>query len=405
MTVIHRHTSSPVYSWKEPGGEISVVSFTTEHPQNPLEWLQPVKGDEQHFSGELAMSITREQFGITTDGMPVDVFTLTNQAGLDARIMTYGGIIVGLRTPDRDGHLADVTLGFDALEPYLAGHPYFGALIGRYGNRIAGGAFRLGETTYTLAQNNGPNHLHGGLRGFDKVVWQAQPESADGEEHLRLTYHSPDGEEGYPGNLDVTVVYSLTDRNELRIDYTAETDRPTIANLTNHTYFNLGADDTILGHELRLFAGRFLPIDATSIPLGDLRPVAGTPMDFREPVPIGARIHQDDEQLRVASGGYDHCWVLDREDNGLTHTAQAYEPGSGRVMDVYTTQPGVQFYSGNMLDGSLRGRDGRVYVKHAGFCLETQHFPDSPNQPQFPSTVLEPGTTYRHTTIYRFGTR
>lgn len=351
------------------------------------------------------MSIAQNPFGATPDGTPVELFTLTNQAGVEARVMTYGGILVSLRTPDRAGALADVTLGFDALEPYLAGHPYFGALIGRYGNRIANGTFRLGDQTYTLARNDGPNHLHGGVRGFDKVVWQSQAESADGEERLRLTYRSPDGEEGYPGNLDVTVMYALTDRNELRIDYTAQTDRATIVNLTNHTYFNLGSDDTILDHEMRLFATRFLPIDATFIPIGEQRDVAQTPMDFREPVAIGARIFDDDEQLKRAAGGYDHCWVLDRSAETVAHTARVYEPGSGRVMDVYTTQPGVQFYSGNMLDGSLRGRDGRVYAKHAGFCLETQQFPDAPNQPQFPSTVLEPGETYRHTTIYKVGTR
>jgi aldose 1-epimerase len=351
------------------------------------------------------MSITQEVFGTTEDGTPIEIFTLTNQAGVEARIMTYGGIIVSLRTPDRDGTLAGVTLGFDSLEPYLSGHPFFGALVGRYGNRIAGGTFRLGDTTYTLAQNNGTNHLHGGLRGFDKVVWQAQPESRAGAESLRLTYRSRDGEEGYPGTLDVTVVYTLTGQNELRIDYTAQTDKTTIVNLTNHTYFNLGAEETVLGHEVQLFAGHFLPIDETFIPLGELRSVEGTPMDFREPKTIGAGIQAGDEQIERAMGGYDHTWVLDQADEPAARVAHVYEPASGRVMDVFTTQPGVQFYSGNMLDGSLRGGDGRVYVKHAGFCLETQHFPDSPNQPQFPSTVLEPGDTYQQTTIYQFSAR
>ena len=351
------------------------------------------------------MSITEDAFGTTEDGTPILLYTLTNQSGLEARIMNYGGIVVALQVPDRDGKSADVTLGFDTFEPYLREHPYFGALIGRYGNRIANGTFDLDGTTYTLAKNNGPNHLHGGVRGFDKVVWQARPEASDGTPRLVLRYRSRDGEEGYPGNLDVAVVYTLGDENRLQIDYTATTDQATVVNLTNHTYFNLAMDGTIYGHELQLFAGEFLPIDPTSIPTGEQQPVAGTPMDFRRPAPIGARIHDDDEQLRHASGGYDHTWVLNVAGGSLAHAAQVFEPASGRVMDVWTTQPGVQFYSGNMLDGSLRGKGGRVYAKHTGFCLETQHFPDSPNQPQFPSTVLRPGETYRHTTIYQFGVR
>ena len=349
------------------------------------------------------MSITEDAFGTTEDGTPVVLYTLANTNGLEARIMTYGGIVVSLRAPDRDGNSGDVTLGFDTLEPYLQEHPYFGALIGRYGNRIANGTFGLDGTTYTLAKNNGPNHLHGGVRGFDKVVWQGRPDSSGGTARLTLTYRSRDGEEGYPGNLDATVVYTLDDENQLRIDYTATTDRATIVNLTNHSYFNLAGDGDVYGHKLQLFAGRFLPIDATSIPLGEQRAVENTPMDFRRPAPIGAQIHGDDEQLRHASGGYDHTWVLDAGGGAIAHAARVYEPASGRVMDVWTTQPGVQFYSGNMLDGSLRGKGGRVYAKHPGFCLETQHFPDSPNQPQFPSTVLRPGETYRQTTIYQFG--
>ena len=351
------------------------------------------------------MSITEDTFGTTEDGTPVLLYTLANRSGLEARIMNYGGIIVALRAPDRDGKIADVTLGFDTLEPYRREHPYFGALIGRYGNRIANGTFILDGVTYNLARNNGPNHLHGGVRGFDKVIWEARPETSNGTPRLALRYRSGDGEEGYPGNLDVDVVYTLDDENRLWIDYTATTDQATVVNMTNHTYFNLAVDGNLYGHGLQLFAGRVLPIDPTSIPTGEQQPVAGTPMDFRQSAPIGARIHGDDEQLRHASGGYDHTWVLDEAGGSLAHAAQVYEPGSGRVMDVWTTQPGVQFYSGNMLDGSLHGKGGRVYAKHTGFCLETQHFPDSPNQPQFPSTVLRPGETYRQTTIYQFGVR
>ena len=351
------------------------------------------------------MSITGQPFGTTADAAPITLYTLTNRGGLEARIMTYGGILVSLRTPDRSGELADVTLGFDDLTPYLQGHPYFGALIGRYGNRIAEGSFRLAGRAYSLARNNGPNHLHGGVRGFDKVIWRAEPDTSGAEARLRLTYHSHDGEEGYPGNLDVTVVYTLTDENALRIDYTAQTDQLTVVNLTNHTYFNLAVDGTIHGHELQLFAGHFLPIDPTSIPIGELHSVAGTPMDFLQPAAIGARIDDSDEQLLRASGGYDHTWVLDQGGEAMAHAAHVYEPASGRLMDVYTTQPGVQFYSGNMLDGSLTGKGGRVYAKHTGFCLETQHFPDSPNQPRFPSTVLSPGETYRHSTSYQFSVR
>jgi aldose 1-epimerase len=349
------------------------------------------------------MSISQRPFGATGDGTAVTLYTLTNRHGLTAAITTYGGILVSLRTPDRDGHLGEVTLGFDTLEPYLAGHPYFGALIGRYGNRIAGGAFTLDGVTYALARNNGPNHLHGGRRGFDKVVWAAEPGEAPGGDRLRLTYRSPDGEEGYPGALDVTVVYRLTDDDALELDYTATTDRPTVLNLTQHTYFNLAGGGDILGHQIQLRAGHFLPVDATLIPTGERRPVRGTLMDFTAPMAIGARLGADDEQLRQANGGYDHTWVLAGGAAGEP-AVWLVEPGSGRAMEVVTTQPGVQFYTGNMLDGSLRGRDGQVYAKHHGLCLETQHFPDSPNRPQFPSTVLRPGEVYRQTTSYRFST-
>jgi aldose 1-epimerase len=353
------------------------------------------------------MRIIRQTFGTLPDGTPIDSFVLAHPAGLEARVMSYGGTLISLRAPDRYGALADVVLGFDSLAPYLAGHPYFGSLIGRYGNRIAGGWFQLRGTTYHLARNDGPNHLHGGWKGFDKVVWNAHPKTAPGEVAVELGYLSHHGEEGYPGHLDVTVVYTLTDRGELRIDYTATTDRPTVVNLTQHAYFNLAGSGVILDHVLRLDAERFLPVDRGLIPTGRPRSVRGTPMDFTRPTPIGARIDADDEQLGFAHGGYDHTWVLDRERAGgpPSPAAEVYEPGSGRVLTVATTQPGIQFYSGNFLDGSLRGKGGQVYGKHHGFCLEPQHFPNSPNEPDFPSTVLLPGDTYRHTTTYGFGVR
>jgi aldose 1-epimerase len=348
------------------------------------------------------MSVTRELFGTTADGVAIDRYILTNANGVEAAIMTYGGTLVGLRAPDRCGRLEDVVLGFDTLAQYLGDHPYFGALIGRYGNRIANGHFQLRGVEYTLACNNGPNHLHGGPNGFHRAIWQAQAHTVDTAPTLALTYHSRDGEEGYPGNLHVTVVYTLDDQNQLRIDYSATTDQATIVNLTNHAYFNLAGAGDILEHQLQLRATHFLPINSTLIPTGELRPVVGTPMDFTTPTAIGARIASDDQQLHYALDGYDHCWVIDRGGAALALAAHVTETSTGRVMDVYTTQPGIQFYSGNFLDGSLTGKRGQAYVRHTGFCLETQHFPDSPNQPQFPSTVLEPGETYQHTTIYQF---
>ncbi len=335
-------------------------------------------------------------------GTIIEEYTLTNADGLAASILSYGGILASLRVPDREGALGDVTLGFDSPDAYRQTHPYFGALVGRYANRVSNGRFELRGRSYTLARNDGPNQLHGGDVGFDKAYWNVAEHSSS---RLSLTHRSPDGDEGYPGTLDVEVVYSLTGDNELRIDYTATTDQLTVLNLSNHTYFNLGTADTILDHELQLNAGAFLPVDATMIPTGELRPVAGTAFDFRTPVAIGARLDRPDEQLRLAGDGYDQCWVLDRGGPGLAHAAQVYEPLSGRVMDVFTTQPAVQFYTGNQLDGSISGKNGRVYGKYAGLCLETQHYPDSPNRPEFPSTELAPGQTYRHTTIYRFGVR
>lgn len=351
------------------------------------------------------MPITQEFFGHLPDGREVELYTLTNRNGLEARVMTYGGILVSLKTPDRHGEMGDIVLGFDDLQGYLAGHPYFGSLIGRYGNRIARGQFSLNGVEYRLARNNGPNHLHGGENGFDKVLWKAAPALVDDGEQLMLSYRSVDGEEGYPGQLDVEVTYTLTEDNELKIDYRAHCDRPTILNLTNHSYFNLAGQGDILNHVVNLKASRFLPTDSTLIPTGELRPVNRTPMDFTRPTPIGALIQDDYEPLRFA-GGYDHCWIFDKEQPGaLEPVAEVFDPHSGREMKVLTTQPAIQFYTGNFLDGTLTGKSGRVYRKHDGFCMETQHYPDAPNHGDFPSTVLNPGEVYLQATVYRFGIR
>lgn len=330
----------------------------------------------------------------------IEIFTLTGPGGLEARITNYGGIIVSLSAPDRTGRLADVVLGLDDLAGYIAGHPFFGALAGRYANRIARGKFSLNGVEYSLARNNGENHLHGGIRGFDKAVWSVRDVS---RQRLQLSYWSEDGEEGYPGNLSVTVVYALTDQNELRIDYTAATDKDTVVNLTNHSYFNLAGQGQgdILGTELKLFADQFTPVDEKLIPTGELRDVEGTPFDFRIPTAIGARIGQDDRQLRFA-GGYDHNFVLRGGGGSLAMAASVLDPGSGRMMEVLTTEPGVQLYTANSFDGTRRGKAGSTYSRRSGFCLETQHFPDSPNQPHFPSTVLKAGGQYASTTVYRF---
>lgn len=349
-------------------------------------------------------TISSEPFGSLPEGQAVTLFTLTNANGMVARVIDYGGIILSLMAPDADGRFEDVTLGYDSLSDYLDESPYFGAVIGRYGNRIAGGRFDLDGETYELARNNGPNHLHGGLKGFDKVVWDAEPFERKNGVGLIFRRTSPDMEEGYPGNLSATITYTLTDDNELIFDYEATTDEATPVNLTQHAYFNLAGDGEgdILDHVLTLNADHFTPVDSTLIPTGEIRPVAGTPFDFTEPTPIGARIEQDDEQLRHGLG-YDHNFVLNRSDeDSLVLAARLYEPTSRRVMEVFTTEPGVQFYSGNFLDGSLTGKGGVVYEHRYGLALETQHFPDSPNQPSFPSTILLPGETYRSRTVYRF---
>jgi aldose 1-epimerase len=347
--------------------------------------------------------VTKKAFGTTRDGKSVELYTLTNAHGIEVRAITYGGIIISLRVPDKNGQFDDVALGFANLNGYLTPPPYFGAIIGRYGNRIAKGRFSLDGKEYALATNDGPNHLHGGVKGFDKVVWQAESfQSKDGV-GVVFTYTSPDGEEGYPGNLKAKVTYTLTDQDELIFDYQATTDKATPVNLTQHTYFNLAGDGKrdILGHELMLNADHFTPIDKTLIPTGEVRSVKGTPFDFTTPTAIGARINEKDEQL-IFGHGYDHNFVLNRKGNGLSLAARVYEPTTGRVLEVYTTEPAVQFYSGNFLDGTLTGKQGHVYKQRYGFCLETQHFPDSPNKPNFPSTILRPGQTYHSRTVFKF---
>jgi len=348
--------------------------------------------------------IEKSAFGTLPGGAPVELYTLRNAQGMEVKISTYGGTITSWTAPDKTGKYEDITLGCDSLAGYLRGTPYFGAIIGRYGNRIAKGTFTLDSATYTLATNNIGNHLHGGIQGFDKVLWTATP--FDGEEpNLKLTYLSKDGEEGYPGNLSVTVVYTLLKDNALKIDYTATTDKATIVNLTNHAYINLSGKGDILSHELTLNADRFLPVDSTLIPTGELRPVAGTVFDFTQSTPIGARIN-DPADIQINYGlGYDHCWVLSDSSGDLRPAATLFEPQSGRVMDVLTTEPAVQFYSGNFLDGTVRGKGGVMYRYRTGLCLETQHYPDSPNQPAFPGTALRPGETYETTTVYKFSVR
>jgi len=348
--------------------------------------------------------IKRSTFGKMSDGQTIDLYTLTNKNGMQVGIINYGGRVVSIRVPDRQGQMADVVLGFDNLDGYLGNNPYFGAIVGRYANRIAKGRFTLDSVEYKLAQNDGPNSLHGGVKGFDKVVWKAT-ELAKQNSALELAYLSKDGEEGYPGNLSVKVTYTLSDDNELWIDYHATTDKDTVLNLSNHSYFNLAGEGNgdILQHVMMIAASRFTPVDATLIPTGELRNVEGTPFDFRQPTAIGARINNDDEQLKLGRG-YDHNFVLDRKGSGMTLAARVVEPKSGRVLEVKTDQPGIQFYTGNFLDGTIHGKGGKVYGHRFAFCLETQHFPDSPNRPSFPSSELKPGETYHYITVFRFST-
>ena len=350
--------------------------------------------------------IKKSLFGEMPDGTKVEKYTMTNAKGMEVDVITYGGRITRWTAPDSNGNYEDIVLGFDDLESYLGENPFFGALIGRYGNRIAKGKFTLDGETYTLATNDGENHLHGGTQGFDRKIWKATPKTTAEGATLELTYTSVDGEEGYPGNLDVTVTYTLTPDNELDIRYKATTDKPTVVNLTQHSYFNLSGDFTqsILDHELVLNADSFLPVDGGLIPTGVLEPVEGTPFDFREAKLIGKDINSDNEQLKLGKG-YDHCWVLNDREGGYRFIGSAYHPKTGRVLEVYTDQPGVQFYSGNFLDGTLPAQKGGVYGLRSGLCLETQHYPDSPNQPNFPSTRLNPGETYSIRTLYKLTTK
>ena len=347
-------------------------------------------------------AVDKKPFGQTKDGVAVDLYSLRNKSGLSVAIMTRGAIVVSIQTPDRTGKPGEITHGYDSLDGYLnPDTPYFGAIVGRYGNRIGGGKFKIGTTEYKLAINNGANHLHGGIVGFDKVVWAARPLTG---ESLELKYRSKDGEEGYPGNLDVTVTYTLTDAGELKIAYLATTDKATPVNLTNHAYFNLAGRGDNLAHEVQINADKFTPVDKGLIPTGELRSVAGTPFDFRKPTAIGARISADDEQIKFG-GGYDHNWVLRNQSGKLAQAAVVHEPKSGRVLEVSTTEPGLQFYTGNFLDGSLKGRGGRAYQKRSAFCMETQHYPDSPNKPAFPPAILKPGAKYQSETVFKFSVR
>ncbi|HTA30258.1 MAG TPA: aldose epimerase family protein [Candidatus Cybelea sp.] len=345
--------------------------------------------------------IPHEHFGITPDGQSVEIYTLSNRNGVEARIMTYGGILLSLKVPDRNGKMGDVVLGYDDLDSYVKNNPFFGAMVGRYGNRIAKGRFSLDGIKYKLATNNYPNALHGGIKGFDKRVWNATAQEGQDGPELVLTYLSKDGEEGYPGNLMVTATYTLMRDNALRLEYEAQTDKDTVLNLTEHSYFNLAGKGNILNHKVQIPADRITAVDATLIPTGELRPVENTPFDFRTPTAIGARIGQDDEQLKFG-GGYDHNWIINKELGKLSLMARVTEPESGRVLELFSTEPGLQFYTGNFLDGSITGKGGWVYQRRSAFCMEPQHFPDSPNHVDFPSTELKPGQVYHHTIIYRF---
>jgi len=344
--------------------------------------------------------ISRQSFGNTPDGTSVDLFTLRNSRGAEVKILTYGGIVQSFIVPDKNGKMGDVVLGHDNMEGYLKASPFFGCLVGRYGNRIARGKFTLSGKEYTLAQNNGPNAIHGGKKGFDKVVWQPKILATPEGPALALHYVSKDGEEGYPGNLDITATYTFTDDNALRLDYTATTDKDTIVNLTQHSYFNLAGKGDVLNYEVMIDADKTTPVDSTLIPTGELRPVQGTPFDFRKPTRIGARIDDDDEQLKIGKG-YDHNWVINKRPGELKLAARVHEPTTGRALEVLSTEPGLQFYTGNHLDGKIVGKGGWAYKSRNAFCMEPEHFPDSPNHPEFPSVVLKPGEVYKNTIIYK----
>jgi aldose 1-epimerase len=350
-------------------------------------------------------SIAKKDFGTTPDGQAVELFTLTNSHGMTATIMNYGGIVTSLKVPDKNGKFDDVVLGYDNLDGYIKSSPYFGALIGRYGNRIAKGKFSLDGVEYTLATNNGVNSLHGGLKGFDKQVWTARSLPTANGPALILTYVSRSGEEGYPGNLYVTAIYTVTEDNALQVDFTATSDKDTVCNLTHHSYFNLRGSGDVLDHVVYINADSFTPVDGGLIPTGELHPVAGTPFDFRTPTTIGARIGETNDLQIKLGNGYDHNWVLNKQGNELSLAARVSEPTSGRILEVWTTEPATQFYSGNFLDGSITGKGGWVYNFRDGFCFEPQHFPDSPNHPNFPTTELKPGETYKNTIIYKFSVK
>jgi len=355
-------------------------------------------------SAEMAKPMEKKVFGTTADGKTADLYTLKNKNGMQVSITNFGATVVSIVVPDKAGKMADVALGYDDLAGYELNKNYLGVLVGRYGNRIAHGKFSIDGTEYTLAKNNGDNSLHGGIKGFNKAMWEAKDVSKGGEAAVEMKYVSKDGEEGYPGNLSVTVVYTLTNKNELKIDYSATTDKKTVVNLTNHTYFNLAGQGNgdILKQELMINADTFTPVDSGLIPTGELKKVEGTPFDFRKPTAIGARIDANDEQIKLG-GGYDHNFVLSRKAaTGLSLAARVSDAVSGRTMEVWTTEPGVQFYTGNFLDGSFKGKGGIAYQKRTAFCLETQHFPDSPNHPSFPTTLLKPGEKYHTTTVYKF---
>ncbi len=355
-------------------------------------------------SAEMAKPMEKKVFGTTADGKTADLYTLKNKNGMQVSITNFGATVVSIMAPDKAGKMADVALGYDDLAGYELNKNYLGVLVGRYGNRIAHGKFSIDGTEYTLAKNNGENSLHGGIKGFNKAMWDATDVSKGGEAAVEMKYVSKDGEEGYPGNLSVTVVYTLTNKNELKIDYSATTDKKTVVNLTNHTYFNLAGQGNgdILKQELMINADTFTPVDSGLIPTGELKKVEGTPFDFRKATAIGGRIEANDEQIKLG-GGYDHNFVLNRKPaTGLSLAARVSDPSSGRTMEVWTTEPGVQFYTGNFLDGSFKGKGGIAYQKRTAFCLETQHFPDSPNHPSFPTTLLKPGEKYHTTTVYKF---
>jgi aldose 1-epimerase len=379
--------------------------------ENPFAWLPLLAcipallllGCASVSSTQNAARISERAFGNAPDGRPVKLYTLRNANGVEASICNYGGIVTSLKVPDRTGQMGDVVLGYDSLAEYINKSPYFGCLVGRCANRIAKGKFSLNGKEYTLATNNGANALHGGLKGFDKVIWDAKVVASSEGPALELRYLSRDGEEGYPGNLSLTALYTLTADNGLKLEYTATTDQDTVVNLTQHSYFNLAGQGTILGHEVMIPAPKFTPIDNTLIPTGEVRPVEGTPLDFRKPTAIGARIGQENEQLTFGKG-YDHNWVFEKSPGELTLMARVTERTSGRVLEVFSTEPAMQFYSGNFLDGTIRGKGGWTYQSRDAFCMEPQHYPDSPNHPEFPSVVLKPGKVYKNTIVYRFST-